>query len=192
MKTKSSMTMKRKAFIALAICAASLSCLMAASCGSDNESVPEVQVISQDGVTDSKGVEDEEWPDVWSTPCKNNTMGTRGGKRFASMKLTKGNDIIAGIIVDREWYCGDSNFIVNSTMKGDTLEILQTEQHLGEGFDGLDCICRYDIYFTIREALKNKYYLLFSINIPQNVVYEGWISFEDYPEIIIEPGSINW
>jgi hypothetical protein len=141
--------------------------------------------------TDSIGDENEVWPDVWSTPCKTRgddkakSKGEKGNGISTSLKFTKDNDIISGCIIDKESPCGSPEFFVENTIKGDTLQIFLTEkERTGEM---PDCMCTYDIYFTIRDALKDRYYLQFYIGNWKVDKYDGWISFEESSEIVLKP-----
>ena len=189
--------MKQNVFFALTVSMACVLCMSVASCNSEEENEVEIPIAFQEEESSSLGEEGMRLPDFWSTPCKN--RDTRGDYEMTNpwvkegkgdglpslVKLTKEKDIIAGCIIDQESQCGSPNFIVDNTINGDTLQIILTE---GERTaESMDCICKYDIYFTIRDATKGKYYLQFSIKNLKYIVYEGWISFENSPGVELKP-----
>ena len=190
--------MKQNVFFALTVSMACVLCMSVASCNSEEENEVEIPIAFQEEESGSLGEEGMGLPDFWSTPCKGRetrgdyemtnpwVKGVKGNGLPSLVRLTREKDIIAGCIIDKESECGSPNFIVGNTIEGDTLQIFLTEERVTGG-EHLDCICKYDIYFTIRDVTKGKYYLQFSIKNLKYIVYEGWISFENSPGVELKP-----
>lgn len=84
-------------------------------------------------------------------------MTTRKGIGLLSaLELTKEGNILSGCFVDKETTCGSHEFLVGHTLTGDTLRLVLSEERT-TGDEQSDCMCHFDIYFTLHNMLKSKY-----------------------------------
>ena len=120
--------------------------------------------------------------DVSNSGCKSLTR-SESVRGHSILKLTRDGDNIIGELTDFYANCAASGIAVKCEQKEQTLDIIAAEY--SNSGDMADCICPYDVYFTIFNAKEEQYGLVL------NGEDLGNVSFKDHSVVEIDLSTLE-